>query len=178
MLASFGRNEPFALVAFAAIVRMPTYVPGVAVVVQGRPADPSGVYAALLLPSERLARLHPGQPAYLDLGQDGARLRTTTVAVEPDIISPDADRNTIREAYRARRAELGDDENGRAQAARLNRAWNVLSDADRSVAVLEGDRPLGRLPREPHALNARRHAGDRHDADEGVLRDRQPPLGR
>jgi curved DNA-binding protein CbpA len=43
-------------------------------------------------------------------------------------VSPDADRNTIREAYRARRAELGDDENGRAAAAKLNRAWNVLSD--------------------------------------------------
>ncbi len=44
-------------------------------------------------------------------------------------VSPDADRNTIREAYRARRAELTDDESGRAEAARLNRAWNVLSDA-------------------------------------------------
>jgi hypothetical protein len=44
-------------------------------------------------------------------------------------VSPDADRNTIREAYRARRAELGDDESGRAAAAKLNRAWNVLSDA-------------------------------------------------
>jgi curved DNA-binding protein CbpA len=43
-------------------------------------------------------------------------------------VSPDADRDTIRDAYRARRAELSDDEAGRARAARLNRAWNVLSD--------------------------------------------------
>lgn len=43
-------------------------------------------------------------------------------------VPADADRNEIRDAYRARRAELGDDEAGRANAARLNRAWNVLSD--------------------------------------------------
>lgn len=43
-------------------------------------------------------------------------------------VSPDADRDTIREAYRARRAELTDDESGRTRAAQLNRAWNVLSD--------------------------------------------------
>src|SRR4051812_23645769 len=43
-------------------------------------------------------------------------------------VSPDADRETIREAYRSRRAGLTDDDSGRAEAARLNRAWNVLSD--------------------------------------------------
>jgi hypothetical protein len=84
LLALFG-----ALVAFAAVARIPVYVPGVAVVVQGRPGDTSGVYAALLLPADSLSRLQPGQPAYLDLGQDGARLRSETVALEPDVISPD-----------------------------------------------------------------------------------------
>jgi len=84
LLALFG-----ALVAFAVVVRVPTYVPGVAVVVQGRPGDTSGVYAALLLPADSLSRLHLGQPAYLDLGQDGTRLRSETVALEPDVISPD-----------------------------------------------------------------------------------------
>ncbi len=44
-------------------------------------------------------------------------------------VSPDADRDTIRDAYRARRSELDDSEQGRSSAARLNRAWNVLSDA-------------------------------------------------
>jgi len=78
------------LVTLAAIVRMPEYAPGVAVVVQGRPGDANGVYAALLLPAETLPRLQLGQPAYLDLGQEGARVRSATVAVEPDAISPDA----------------------------------------------------------------------------------------
>lgn len=44
-------------------------------------------------------------------------------------VAADADRDEIRDAYRARRAELTDDERGRATAAQLNRAWNVLSDA-------------------------------------------------
>src|SRR3954468_6611864 len=43
-------------------------------------------------------------------------------------VSPDADRDTIRDAYRARRSELDDTDHGRASAAMLNRAWNVLSD--------------------------------------------------
>src|SRR3954451_7647317 len=43
-------------------------------------------------------------------------------------VSPDADRDTIRDAYRARRSELDDTDAGRASAAKLNRAWNVLSD--------------------------------------------------
>jgi hypothetical protein len=43
-------------------------------------------------------------------------------------VDADANRDQIRDAYRARRAELGDDESGRATAARLNRAWNILSD--------------------------------------------------
>src|SRR5438094_442052 len=43
-------------------------------------------------------------------------------------VSSDADRTTIRDAYRARRSELDDSEHGRASAAMLNRAWNVLSD--------------------------------------------------
>ena len=41
-----------ALIALSLVVRMPSYVPGVAVVVQGRPGDADGVYAALLLPAE------------------------------------------------------------------------------------------------------------------------------
>src|SRR5262245_40203630 len=44
-------------------------------------------------------------------------------------VSADADRDTIRDAYRARRSELDDSEQGRASAAMLNRAWNVLSDS-------------------------------------------------
>ena len=43
-------------------------------------------------------------------------------------VSADADREAIREAYRARRSELDDSETSSASAARLNRAWNVLSD--------------------------------------------------
>src|SRR5947207_2608921 len=43
-------------------------------------------------------------------------------------VSPDADRDTIRDAYRSRRSELDDSEQGRTSAAQLNRAWNVLSD--------------------------------------------------
>jgi hypothetical protein len=43
-------------------------------------------------------------------------------------VSPDADRETIRDAYRARRSELDDTDDGRSSAAKLNRAWNVLSD--------------------------------------------------
>ncbi len=45
-------------------------------------------------------------------------------------VSADAEREEMREAYRARKAELdaaGTDES-RAEASRLNRAWNVLSD--------------------------------------------------
>jgi hypothetical protein len=44
-------------------------------------------------------------------------------------VSPDADRDTIRDAYRSRRSELDDSEGGRSSAAKLNRAWNVLSDS-------------------------------------------------
>jgi len=43
-------------------------------------------------------------------------------------VDADANRDEIRDAYRARRAELGDDDHGRATAARLNRAWIILSD--------------------------------------------------
>ncbi len=43
-------------------------------------------------------------------------------------VPPDADRDTIRDAYRSRRSELDDTESGRSNAAKLNRAWNVLSD--------------------------------------------------
>ena len=98
-----------ALLALSIFVRMPTYVPGVAVVVQGRPGDADGVYAALLLPAESLSKLHPGQPAYLDLGQDGARLRSTTVALEPDVISPDglSSRLTLGELGRRSMFVLG-----------------------------------------------------------------------
>lgn len=45
-------------------------------------------------------------------------------------VSADAEREEVREAYRTRKAELdaaGTDES-RAEASRLNRAWNVLSD--------------------------------------------------
>lgn len=41
-------------------------------------------------------------------------------------VSPDASRDEIKGAYRARREALGPSEE--AEAARLNRAWNVLSD--------------------------------------------------
>lgn len=45
-------------------------------------------------------------------------------------VQPDDERETIRDAYRAQKADLdakgGDD--ARAKASRLNRAWNVLSD--------------------------------------------------
>ena len=45
-------------------------------------------------------------------------------------VAPDAERDDIRSAYRTLRAELtaGDGEQNRAEVARLNRAWNVLSD--------------------------------------------------
>lgn len=43
-------------------------------------------------------------------------------------VSADADRETIREAYRDKRGTLGDSDDSKAAAARLNRAWNVLSD--------------------------------------------------
>jgi curved DNA-binding protein CbpA len=43
-------------------------------------------------------------------------------------VSADADRDEIKEAYRSRRSELADDDEGRADSAKLNRAWNVLSD--------------------------------------------------
>src|SRR3954465_7496867 len=60
-------------------------------------------------------------------------------------VSPDADRDTIRDAYRARRGELDDSEEARSTKARLNRAWNVLSDAaqraryDDQLAVAKAD---------------------------------------
>ncbi len=44
-------------------------------------------------------------------------------------VSAEADRDAIKNAYRARRAELDDSEAGRSNAAKLNRAWNVLSDS-------------------------------------------------
>ncbi len=44
-------------------------------------------------------------------------------------VAADADRDEIKDAYRARRAELDESETSRANAALLNRAWNVLSDA-------------------------------------------------
>ncbi len=43
-------------------------------------------------------------------------------------VAADADRDAIKDAYRARRAELDDSEAGRANAAKLNRAWNILGD--------------------------------------------------
>jgi curved DNA-binding protein CbpA len=45
-------------------------------------------------------------------------------------VAPDADRDDIRGAYRAKRDELASQEGDqvRAKVARLNRAWNVLSD--------------------------------------------------
>jgi hypothetical protein len=45
-------------------------------------------------------------------------------------VAPDADRDDIRGAYRAKRDELQaqDGDDTRAKVARLNRAWNVLSD--------------------------------------------------
>ena len=45
-------------------------------------------------------------------------------------VSPDAPRDEIKAAYRARRSELeaGKSDSARAEASRLNRAWNVLSD--------------------------------------------------
>lgn len=58
-------------------------------------------------------------------------------------VSPDASRDEIKGAYRARREALGPLEE--AEAARLNRAWNVLSDPvqreryDESLASDRGD---------------------------------------
>lgn len=45
-------------------------------------------------------------------------------------VSPDAQREDIKVAYRARRSDLDarDSDAARAEASRLNRAWNVLSD--------------------------------------------------
>ncbi len=45
-------------------------------------------------------------------------------------VSPDADREVIRDAYRVRKGELDATatDDARAEASRLNRAWNVLSD--------------------------------------------------
>ena len=43
-------------------------------------------------------------------------------------VPADADRDAIKDAYRARRAELDDSDSGRANAAKLNRAWNILGD--------------------------------------------------
>lgn len=45
-------------------------------------------------------------------------------------VSPDAPRDEVKAAYRARRSDLGsrDTDGARAEAFRLNRAWNVLSD--------------------------------------------------
>lgn len=45
-------------------------------------------------------------------------------------VSPDAQREEIKVAYRARRSDLDarDTDAARAEASRLNRAWNVLSD--------------------------------------------------
>ena len=58
-------------------------------------------------------------------------------------VSPDADRDTIRDAYRARRSELDDSEQGRSSAAKLNRAWNVLSDS--ALALSASIRPKAPL---------------------------------
>lgn len=80
----------FGLVALASVVRVPTYAPGLAVVVQGRPGDADGVFAAALLPADTLPRLRPGQAAFVDLGKDGERIHSATVAVESDLVTPDA----------------------------------------------------------------------------------------
>ncbi len=63
-------------------------------------------------------------------------------------VPPDADRDTIRDAYRSHRDELKgqDSEDARTESARLNRAWNVLSDPtqrerydERLAALRAGD---------------------------------------
>ena len=60
-------------------------------------------------------------------------------------VSSDADRDEIKEAYRARRSELDDSDGAKAAAAQLNKAWNVLSDAnqrdkyDDQLAVAKAD---------------------------------------
>ncbi len=62
-------------------------------------------------------------------------------------VAPDAPREEIRESYKARRAELEDSgtDEARADVARINRAWNVLSDPtqresyDSRLAVARAD---------------------------------------
>jgi hypothetical protein len=77
------------LILFAAIGQMPVYASGTAVIVHGRPGAPDGIFAAALLPAETLSHLKTGQAIHLEWGNEGERLRSTTVAVEPEIISPD-----------------------------------------------------------------------------------------
>jgi hypothetical protein len=84
------------IVGLGAFSRIPVYVAGSAVIVNGAPTDPNGVYAAALLPAESLPRLQQGQPVYLDIGADGSRVRTATVGVEAEVVGPDAIAERLR----------------------------------------------------------------------------------
>lgn len=68
-------------------------------------------------------------------------------------VSPDADRDTIRDAYRERRGQAKDD----GVRSRLNRAWNVLSD------------PTQRARYDDQLATARAGGVDGGDGDEVVV---------
>jgi hypothetical protein len=74
--------------------RVPQYASGTAVIVPPERGGPDGgaLTAVAFLPPEHLARLRPGQTAFLDLEGPGQRAARPIVAVAPEILGPDAAR--------------------------------------------------------------------------------------